>query len=573
MICEIIDKFKYKNYEINQSFYHQQESMLCSNISSYKMAMSIPDELYTNDYCLEYAFIVFSETDKPFENIKINVQANGHDISDYNRDCLYYNKVFPIECMESYDDETNNLLKDMSQGKVKQLFFVPFKYHRGDLAFQLNDIFTTAKFGMNYRIPIDYKYPKKITHLTFIIKGLDCEKVDFYIKFAPNINNVIKLNEPLSLYPKSDFTSRVFIGIPGYGRRMRSNIAKLGDCMSNIYIEMVKGAGRRIKNYYRIVSEFNIEISGTIIFEIPVDYIALYLKVMKNIILCEVSAKNNCYIVPINLKELVNIAYIPLSNLHKEVRLNLIWHSPIDIFYYKLQKQVELQITYPKYESFIKGISKDVLRLVMEYLDDTTFINLMQTCRFMYSLAPMNQIKKRYEKYKISKDDLTLTDAIYNVMYHWPIPEFKTFLNEFRTIKQYRENIVDSDSFQHLLNHKGPIEWIIIEINQYLKPNMLVNVEFTIDKKFEFNEILKEKLEKYDLDTIHVIKKDPNFLKMHDPNKNRYLFYTKSVIYKNINMHFREKITCDLNIYIAENNWLDLSPQTIATKDYPILLY
>ena len=49
---------------------------------------------------------------------------------------------------------------------------------------------------------------------------------------------------------------------------------------------------------------------------------------------------------------------------------------------------------------------------------------------------------------------------------------------------------------------------------------------------------------------------------MNDPNKNRYLFYPKpNTIYENINILFKEKINCQINIYVSENDWIDLSLQ------------
>ena len=59
-------------------------------------------------------------------DISIVSQVNGVDLhskKSYN----YYNKIYPLETEDIYDDETNNLLKSMVRTKMKNIMFLPYK--------------------------------------------------------------------------------------------------------------------------------------------------------------------------------------------------------------------------------------------------------------------------------------------------------------------------------------------------------------------------------------------------------------------------------------------------------------
>ncbi|AYV77214.1 MAG: hypothetical protein Barrevirus19_9 [Barrevirus sp.] len=48
---------------------------------------------------------------------------------------------------------------------------------------------------------------------------------------------------------------------------------------------------------------------------------------------------------------------------------------------------------------------------------------------------------------------------------------------------------------------------------------------------------------------------------MHSPENNRYLFYLKpGITHQSIDIFFKEKVkSCQMNVFIARNNWLNLS--------------
>ncbi|AYV77215.1 MAG: hypothetical protein Barrevirus19_10 [Barrevirus sp.] len=482
---DIINKFQFESYSngcikthiINQQFLHQQEK-LNSYSGLSKIVIDISNELYNNNYLFEYAFVVLTtdvsdETkDSIISDTAITVQANGHDIGD-SRDYLYFNRVYPVECMDSYDEETNDLLKDMSQEKVKNLLFVPFKFMKDGSLIDINNIFSTTIFSMYYQIPekLGASFSKALTHLTFNIGAPKYSKVDFYIKLS---TKETQLQE--SFYKSRLIEHNFLYASPDYGNQMSSVITRNGDLMSNIYIKLVRQPSTKfIKEYYKIINSICFEIKGNFIFTLPIDYIELYLKVMKNITLNGLQRYNTYfhYIIPVNIKDLTNIEFIPLCNLDfTEVRLKIFMDRNIESFNHVLEKHVELNNNYPKTESLINVIPKDILKLIMEYLDDKAFGNFMQSCRLIYSITPENQIIKRYEKYKIVKTDLSLYGASYNVMYHWPtLPnnakndidererekneKIKTFVNEYRTIEQHNINIIDTDFYQLSLRFSG----------------------------------------------------------------------------------------------------------------------
>lgn len=165
-MSELLNKIKINGYEINQIFVYQSENTYCTNNKIRLDQWTASDNKFN---FIEYMFIVF-EGDA--ENIKLVVQANGFDLWS-RKDYIFHNKIYPMECENLYDSETNNLLKDMVRtSNLKNVLFVPFR---------------TAKNGCLLDISpsgCDSKPAKEIFNIILSIYDCPVGKIDIFMKVS-----------------------------------------------------------------------------------------------------------------------------------------------------------------------------------------------------------------------------------------------------------------------------------------------------------------------------------------------------------------------------------------------------
>ena len=119
--------------------------------------------------------------------------------------------------------------------------------------------------------------------------------------------------------------------------------------------------------------------------------------------------------------------------------------------------------------------------------------------------------------------------------------EVPPFINEYRSIHQYKENIIGKE-FLFIPNY-APIEWIIVEFDAD-QNDILDTVQFVSRETITHNE---SDLYTYPL-TIDIDFYD----KMHQPKQNRYVWLKDHhTIYESINFVFKEPICAKMNLYIS----------------------
>ena len=115
--------------KINKKFIKQDDQI--RGIIS-KHIVCLPWEFSGNENLklgIEYLLIVLDDKLTDLEDIKLVVQVNGYDIDD-RFDYIFLNKIYPYRCEDLYDEETNDLLRQMvrdENGKFKNVLFYPFK--------------------------------------------------------------------------------------------------------------------------------------------------------------------------------------------------------------------------------------------------------------------------------------------------------------------------------------------------------------------------------------------------------------------------------------------------------------
>jgi len=537
----IIDKFQFENYEINQQFFHQTEPIY----KGYNKWRAILD----SRYAYEYLFIVIPRQLADGLRILLLPQLNGRDCTE-QREFIFYNKIFPSECMKSYDDETNALLEGMVRNNMINILFFPFRFSKNEMPLIINDndyLYITGNFGTT--LPEMDLYFKAIPR---------CEKIqsiqtDFNAMTIYNFTNMCK----------KELIDQVMGGNSGYNKKMNISIAHNGPIFSNLYLNIIKDRDTKfVRNYYKVIKELIIEIGGHIISKIPIDYIYLYWKIIKGIQLNNFS-HNNTWIIPINIKELINLPFVSLGNLsHHEVRVYIDSRAHIENFNYNIQKHAPTNNNYPEYISLINYLPPELWILIINYLDKDSFVNCIQSCRYFYSIIPIKNIENKYEKYKITEKDLKINDITINVVYNniingYDTSGMKNIINELRSIHHYKEIIINNNMHQFIIPFNDvPLEWIIIELDPYQNKNILENITFNQLGIYNFDEILKIELADCDLTNFYKIMNGPEFSKMHNPDENRYLFFFEpNLTYKSIDIKFKEEISCDINWYLATNNW------------------
>ena len=121
-MATIIDKLEIGDHVINQPFLYQTEYVSIP-ARNYKIRIDIAP-LVNSDLCfLEYVFIIVDDCPK---SIHMLPRVNMYDLHS-RRDYAYFNKVYPLECENLYDIETNALLKSMVRTDMKDVLFIPFK--------------------------------------------------------------------------------------------------------------------------------------------------------------------------------------------------------------------------------------------------------------------------------------------------------------------------------------------------------------------------------------------------------------------------------------------------------------
>jgi len=531
---QYIDKLQIGTHEINQPFWHQARTTVSSDRISFSISLK---DIYDNGWhFVEYALIIIN-TEENLQSIGLFTQVDGIDV--YNR-CgyLYHNKIYPLEYETLSDDETNNLLRSMVRTNMPNILFIP-----------LNIGISTYQ------------------DLKFCMTNAVNSSIDIYIKLAvePWKNNILaKYISYKSI--GTEMIEQCFGGCPGYGKKSLLEISRYGDVITNLYIDLRQDPDKkRIKNYYRLYNKIVIEFRGLEISTIPLDYLALYLKVVKNILLEDLSDNRGCHIIPINLNELINVSLILLSK-HYQLKFYFCPNN-ISVFHHRIQKSIICDTAH-----LSDWVPRDLWNLIMGYLDCRNLLNMIQTCKFIYSIIPQKRIKELYDVQKITIEDLEIYDMNVKVMYYFidydhrqryfhcrtdprDNIKIKPFINELRSIKQYNKIINDTEySFEV---ESKIIEWIIIEIDVFPDKNVL-----DIGKT-KFIPILSECEDQivlpYPSNEIHPITKDLDmYHKMHNPEKNRYMFYLDGN-YETINLVFETHVSAPINIYVSYRIQMDLN--------------
>ena len=486
------DRIRIGGYDINQPFLY--DKFVC-NKENYNFMLDTKN-IHEHHY-MEYAFVVI-DPNEIVQNIYFAIQVNGLNIYS-PRGYLYHNKIFPLEYENSFDNETNTVLKQMVRNNVPNVFFMPIN------APILHNHIMICTRGM---------YPSVIANV--------------YVKLGSERHRHHELD---IYYPgkffKSSLIGKVFGGTLGYGKKSQLEITANGDIVTNLYLMIQQYPNvRRIKNYYKMYYEIEIQYGHLFTIRIPTDYIALYEECINDICLNDLVDARGRHILPINLSQLVNIPLIKLKN----IPLNLYFYpNYIRVFHHRIEKNVEC-IPY------VNILPKEIWNLILNLLNCADLLNAMQACKLFYSIVPLKQIENLYDKYKVTIDDLEIYDMSVNAMYHSVDNDndfdtvYKPTSHQIRNILQHKE-VSMSNEYLLQITKSDPIEWIIIEFIEV--SGLIEHVQFMPTD-------------------IDIMIPDTDFyLKMHNP-PHRYLFYPKIPIEcESIYFKFRANSTPKANIYLA----------------------
>lgn len=163
-MATVIDKLEVGDHVINQPFLHQSPFLFQTKdeykeITRHNIRVDTTSLPTSGLRFLEYAFITFN--DCPISTCmipKINTCAL------YSRQTYtYFNKIYPLQCEDLYDSETNALLKNMVRTDMKNVFFVPFRMMKNGSLIDIENIDTLQFdiiFGENVDPPIINIYIK-----------------------------------------------------------------------------------------------------------------------------------------------------------------------------------------------------------------------------------------------------------------------------------------------------------------------------------------------------------------------------------------------------------------------------
>ena len=371
------------------------------------------------------------------------------------------------------------------------------------------------------------------------------------------INLIGKLQHYTDVSPiRSEMIDSNFQGDPAPGKRLCSIISKNADIFTNFYIHIDKlnDETKKIKNFYNIFDRMELLIGGYTYFKLSLVYIKLYHEVIKGIDL-EMLSDSKTSIIPINLKELVNIPFIRLSYWH-EVRLCCDFH-PAKIFDVDISRKVEYEEGYSKN---LCNQPREIWSHIMSYLDDKSWASMRQTCNFFYFLDGDKCIANRYEKYKIDTSKIDINANI-RVMYHAVADkqkenlETQKFLNQYRSI-DHQKYIIEGQKSMYTLFQKHPVEWILLDVENKYYGDIIESIKF---KDLEKDKIPSHFITEINVNTdeIYFIKKDDEFCKkMHNPIKGRYLIYIDNKYLDRVDITFSKGIHTLINVYISYTNWL-----------------
>ncbi len=166
--------------DINQTFIH--EIIEISSAGHHKIKLDLDAILENNVSFIEYILIIPDSINVSLDNIKLVVQADGFDLWD-RMDFLYYNKIFPLDCIGAYDDETNKFLECMVKNKTN-IMFIPFKVLKNGYSLDIS------------KSPNQLENPlREIFNLTLSFYNIQPCKLNVYIKVSDKKSeNIDKLS-------------------------------------------------------------------------------------------------------------------------------------------------------------------------------------------------------------------------------------------------------------------------------------------------------------------------------------------------------------------------------------------
>ncbi|AYV77126.1 MAG: hypothetical protein Barrevirus13_15 [Barrevirus sp.] len=380
---------------------------------------------------------------------------------------------------------------------------------------------------------------------------------------------------PFHYLSANEIVDLTFQGMPGFGRKMTCYIDHKAPIITDLYVH-ISHLEKKIKSFHRIYDTIRLEMGNQLITNIPISYLVLYLKVVKGIDINSFSDKINT-VIPIKFSELANIPFIVLPQ-YLETRLVL---SPntIKSFTYDVRRFVELDLSWLSYKCYINMLPKDIWKIILYFMDNLTWSNLRQTCKFFYSLESENDINCRYDKSLVKLKDLAYDNCTLKVQYHnltkesiEKLKEYK-FTNECRSFDQISKSLENEDTLKihYFVWQEKPIEFIIIDIDCYEK-NVIESIQFIETNKNIIRYEANEKKIYYQLQTdnnwipekenevrneqINDLIPDSSFYsKMNDPNHNRYMYYCNGFL-DDIHITFRKKVIAKINVFTAMRNWV-----------------
>jgi hypothetical protein len=512
----IINKVQIGSHVINQPFYHSGLT-----VSHNKKLFAFNTNNFTDNKwnLLEYVLIIIN-TNENLQKSEIFVKIDNKKLHDNNY--RHNNKLYPLEYETAYDSETNLLLANMVRKNMHGVLFIPMD------------------------IELGHKLSISILNISWEAD------IDFYFKTGTK-ENIPQKNRITSKYILDDVEYRsTLIGqLPDsgakYGNISTIRISKNGDFITNFCLNLFQDINKQhIKNYYKLYKKIFVNYAGHDISTIPLDYIILHLKIIKEINICDLN-ENGYHHIPINLNDLIGISNIPFHlRHHVVVELH---PNAVSKFHHDTTRNIKCNNIDYVYDSYINKIPADIWNVILEYLDCNDLCRITETCKYMYSLVPQKKINSLYDIRKITIEDLSIHYIELDVMY-------ATYgfnidhLNEFSVSKNPDFNKLD----EFTINTKSIIQHeIIIDGLEYL---------FNIDKLHPIDYIVIEfdVAGQYDIldmnETTNIINgviTDLDFYsKMHNPLKNRYVIYFDANA-DNINFVFKEFVYSKLHIYIIYN--------------------
>lgn len=500
-----VNKLQIGEYEINQPFYRDTHGI----IGGQNMKFFFNTNNFRTDELtfIEYVIIIIN-TEENLENTTMLIQQNGRDLAS-RRHHIYYNKIYPLEYETAYDNETNLLLTHMVRTNIPNVLFMPL------------DIV----MGGNLQI--------------CVFNILQSANIEFYFKLnnGPREKN-LDINN--GLYT-TELIEQLFSNSIFYGKTTWTEISRNGDLITNIYLKLIQNPNKKhIKDFYKLYDRITIHYGEHIISTIPIDYIILYLKYIKNICISDICV-TKCHIIPINLKELINVPSIAFSNTHW---LKMCLHpNNISKFYHDTKRNINcnnIDLTY--INSDINLITADIWDYIFKYLTMYEIVHTTEICKFFYSFMSQQKIDKLYDTCRITVDDLDVWDGIIDVMYHKyqndpnaDIPELcdKSLAN----LTQFNSKSI----IQHEIIISG--EEYLFEIER-LYPIAYLIIEFDVAGQYDILDMEKTK------HIDGVITDIDFFSRMHNPQSNRYVLYIDPHT-DNINFVFKKYVYSKVNIYIV----------------------